>query len=198
MNHQLIWNFEFHESDQTMLDNLTSYPKETLKWEIRFFWPDDQQIVLNNLNDALLNLTNYQHKQRSDSYYLVPDHNLNIKKRQGNLVYKPLIEQRGNALGFSDKIPLQNSCDTHLSQLLEHILAKGTIIEIHKEAYQFKFPTHPKIKLELARLEVLDKTYFSACVEGHSLNLVKILTEHLLPKHLSCDYVHFLKNIIKL
>ncbi len=62
-------------------------------------------------------------------------------------------------------------------------------------SFIYKFQTTPAIKLELARIEVRGTTYFSACVEGRSLYLVETISEYLMGKQVSCDYVRFLKSI---
>lgn len=182
------------------------YDLEDLKWEIRFFWSEEQIIKLYNIDNSLLDLATYQQKHKEDYYYLLPDCNYNIKRRRDELLYKPILKQSANAIGFGRKINLEKISDCpdqepanirYLKKILKQTKTSGKEIPIKKEAFIYKFPTSPVIKLELARLEVNNKVFFSTCIEGRSLYLVETITEHLLDKHVSCDYVTFLKNIIK-
>jgi len=204
MNQRLVWNFEFVPNRPLPLARIGGKEREHLKWEARCFWADNQTIILNTIDNALLNLANYQQKFREDYYYLLPDCNYNIKRRRNELVYKPLEQQSPTAQGFSAKINLGQSQDyqaqanyVHLEKIAQQIEKEGIGIYVRKEALIYKFPTTPGIKLELARLEVLNKVYFSLCVEGKSLDLVETIFKHLLDEPISCDYVTFLKNILK-
>lgn len=206
MNQRLVWNFEFSKNKPLSLDKLASSDKEDIKWESRFFWSDNQAITLNATDNSLLTLTNYKQKQKKDYYYLLPNSNLNIKRRGQKLLYKPIKAQSPVAIGFGPKINLDevktnpNSSEDLSNQLL-NILNQtektGIEICVKKESFTYKFPTTPPIKLELAKLEMENHVYFSACIEGRSLYLVKLIKEHLLGMQVSCDYVTFLKNILK-
>lgn len=139
------------------------------------------------MDDSLLNLSRYQCKYREDFYYLLPDSHCNIKRRRDQLLYKPLLKQSNQAMGFGTKIKLDALPKD----------SSAVEVPVKKEAFIYKFPTNPSVKLELARLEVLNKVYWSLCVEGKSLNLVETIAEHLLEKQVSCEYVTFLKNILQ-
>jgi len=206
MDERLVWNFEFANGKALKYPELLAMDAEEVKWEVRFFWSHDAIITLFNVDDALLDLTNYHQKHKEDFYFLVPDCNYNIKKRRNELLYKPVVQQHKEAIAFGPKIKLGhlkelNICDVKTIQHLEAILARtrtdGVQVFVRKEAFKFKFPTSPHVKLELARLEVRNEVYFSACIEGRSLYLVEKIREHLLGEHLSCDYVSFLKKIMQ-
>jgi hypothetical protein len=206
MNQRLVWNFEFGPGNIIPLSRLEANEKDDLKWEVRYFWPDEQTIVLNNIDNGLLNLANYERKFKDDCYYLLPDNDFNIKLRRNEVQYKPLIQQVNNVLGFGHKIildkQLQNpneeaSFTSYLQQLAKQIKQVGIGITVKKESYTYKFPTNPPIRLELSRLEIDSTVYFSICIEGKSLFLVETLSNHLLDNQISCDYVHFLKKIVK-
>ncbi|WBV62883.1 hypothetical protein PGH43_14110 [Legionella pneumophila 130b] len=83
-------------------------------------------------------------------------------------------------------------------ELLKKIKEKGIVVFVKKEAFVFKFPTTPTVKLELARLEVKDKVYFSACIEGRLLNLVETISVLLFGTQPSFEYVTFLKKTLKI
>ncbi|BCA93984.1 hypothetical protein TUM19329_03450 [Legionella antarctica] len=178
-----------------------------MKWEIRYFWPEEQIISLHLLDDSLLDIANYQQKHKEDYYYLLPDCTYNIKRRRDEILYKPILQQAANAIGYGTKINLEAEDDYPVQQpatvlklqdILRKTREKGIEVCVKKESFTYKFATNPGVKLELARLEVKNTVYFSVCIEGKSLYLVEKINEHLLKKQVSCDYVTFLKSIIKL
>lgn len=175
---------------------------EQLKWEVRYFWPDNETIILNTIDNSLLELANYKHKHREDYYYLLPGRNYNIKKRRNQLLYKPLLKQTNHAAGYGTKITLEQTQEQPISpklhEIMQHVEKEGIEVFVKKEALIYKFPTKPKVKIELARLEVLQKIYFSVCIEGRSLRLVEMISKHLLNEPVSCEYVTFLKNLLQL
>ena len=200
MNKRLVWNFEFCDTETTPLTGLRLDKKDLLKWEVRYFWPEKQTIVLNTIDKSLLDLLHYQRKSKQDYYYLIPGKNYNIKHRRNQLLYKPMLQQSNVALGYGRKIDLESLHEaSHEETDLEHILhlakEQATEIYVQKESFTFTFPTTPSIKLELARLEVHNKIYFSACIEGRSLYWVETISEALLGKQTPCDYVSFLNKI---
>lgn len=200
MSENLVWNFKLNQSISSPLKLFKVCTTDTIKWEARFFWPEDEDIFLNAIDETLLDLNHYKHKYKDDFYYLLPDNDYNIKLRRNKLLYKPLIKQTPFASGFGSKIDLENveNNSRHLHDLKTQVLEKGEIIPIKKESFTFKFPTTPSVKLELARLELANQIFFSACIEGRSLELVEIIGKLLLSQEISCDYVSFLKTITKL
>ncbi|WP_045097334.1 hypothetical protein [Legionella fallonii] len=205
MNQRFIWNFEFSTKIILPLSSFMEQP-DIVKWEIRYFWPEDQIINLHKIDDALLDITCYQQKHKEDCYYLLPNENYNIKYRRNQLLYKPLVKHSNKALGYGTKINLdavtdypdqqQESID-HLQEILHQAQNFGKKINVQKTSFTYKFATTPHVKLELARLKVNDKVYFSACIEGKSLPLVETINKHLLDDQVSCEYVTFLKSIDK-
>ncbi len=199
MNQRLVWNFEFAAKKMALpSEAFNEHETEPLKWETRFFWPAQEIIVLNNLDKSLLDLANYQHKLREDYYYLLANQNYNVKRRRNELLYKPKLKQTQAAIGYGTKVLLDNAQEKFLQELALEVKKEGKEVLVKKQAFIYKFPTHPTIKLELARLEIAHKIYFSACVEGKSQNMVEKISERLLGQRVSCDYVSFLKNILRL
>lgn len=182
--------------------DLIATEQDDLKWETRFFWPEEQIISLTAIDDGMLDLAKYHQKHKDDHYYLLPETHCNIKRRRGELLYKPIHKQTTSAVGFGMKIDLEHppahEDSDELRELARKVNERGIEVHVKKEAFIYKFPTHPHVKLELARLEVNNMVYFSACIEGKSLYLVETLSELLLGKQVSCEYVTFLKNILKL
>jgi hypothetical protein len=204
MNQHLVWNFEFSSNNKLALDSLFNNKSLNLKWEKRFFWPQDHIIGLCAIDDGLLKLSNYQHKYKEDYYYLLPNYNYNIKRRGEKLLYKPIIHETPSSLGFGKKInlgqklkPLKDSL-FDLQKINSLIQEKAIMILVKKEAYIYKFPTTPHIKLELAQLDVNNQLYFTACIEGKSRLLVELLSKHLVGEKSSSEYITFLKQILKL
>lgn len=207
MNQRLVWNFEFTPKKCLPLATFVDIKEDHIKWEVRYFWPDSKPIILNTIDPSLLNITDYQQKRNEDCYYLLPDQNYNIKKRRNQLFYKPLLQNTNSAFGFGAKIILNSSQDSidqngltdpDLLKIMHQVTKESIEISLNKEALSYTFPTKPKTKLELARLEVQNKIYFSLCIEGRSLNLVETISQHLLKEYVSCDYVTFLKSLLKL
>ncbi|KTD70917.1 hypothetical protein [Legionella tucsonensis] len=201
-NQRLVWNFEFAPKASLPLAHFVDKKDEQLKWEIRYFWPDNETIILNTIDNSLLELANYKQKIREDYYYLLPGQNYNIKKRREQLLYKPLLKQTNHAAGYGTKITLEQTQEQpiypELHEIMQHVEKEGIEVFVKKEALIYKFPTKPKVKIELARLEVLQKIYFSVCIEGRSLHLVEMISKHLLNEPVSCEYVTFLKNLLQL
>jgi len=206
MMHRLVWNFEFTDAKSLNLSDLHEKKEEGLKWETRFFWPAEEIISLALVDSSLLELANYQHKQKKDYYYLLPKECYNIKSRRDELLYKPLVKKEKHIFGFGTKINLTElSRKTHSSedsainarQIIEQLNHNSIKVLVKKESLTYKFPVQPPIKLELSRIEVNHHVYFSACVEGKSRELVEMISKRLLGKQTSCDYVRFLKKIIK-
>lgn len=204
MNHHLVWNFEFTPLQSISSINIGQV-QDDLKWEARFFWPEHQRIILSCIDSSLLDLGNYKKKSRDDYYYLLPNSNQNIKFRGNKLLYKPLLMQTHKAFGFGPKIQLEH-LNSHsepkedslpLNALLHEIKTNSTLVHVKKKAYIQKLTTNPSIKLELAQLKVHHQKFYSACIEGRSLKLVEIFSEHLLGDQISCDYVTFLKSIMQ-
>lgn len=204
MNQRLVWNFEYSAKKSTPLLS-TSYETDEVKWEMRFFWPEDRIITLHPIEERLLDLGNYKQKHREDYYYLLPGHHYNIKIRRDELLYKPIIKQTSGAVGFGAKINL-GTVDLASCNEAEHILKIQKLVQktkkqrkkvcVKKEAFVYSFKTHPATKLELARIEVNNKIYFSLCIEGKSLYLVETISKYLLDESISCEYVSFLNDII--
>lgn len=206
MNKRLLWNFEIKAGKPIDFTKIEAKEKEDLIWETRFFWSEQEPIILTGLDEGFLIISNYEIKQRADRYYLLPDYPYNIKQRRDELLYKPLIKEKQGLCGYGKKINLINyppqlslpgtkqlSAQTLLNQLERH----QQEIAVTKEALIYKLPCAPKIKLELARLVIQKQIYFSLCIEGRSESLVGELAKHLLGKQLSCDYVRFLKTTFK-
>ena len=158
--------------------------------------------MLNTLDNSLLDIAKYQQKSREDYYYLLTDSNYNIKRRRNELLYKPLLKRTDQAIAFGSKINLDDlkdpTADPQLQKIAQHVAQQGVEVYVKKVAFIYKFATTPTVKLELARLEVQNQTYLSACIEGKSLFLVERLAGLLLGKQNSCEYVTFLKNILHL
>lgn len=207
MSQRFVWNFEFTTTAAVEFPHLAAQRQDEKKWERRFFWSEEEIISLFNIDNSLLDLANYHQKHKEDNYFILPNYNYNIKLRRHELLYKPILDQNLSAVGFGHKINLENialltDIDEQERLHLEHIAQKarqdGIEVFVKKESFVYKFSTTPSVKLELARLEVQNKIYFSACVEGKSLPLVEFLSDRLLGKQISCEYVTFLKKILNL
>ena len=203
MNKRLVWNFEINPDIPFQQSTITNVELNEARWEARFFWPEDNIIILNGLSPDFLNLSGYDIKHKNDIYYLLPKADYNLKIRKNELYYKPILMKKSKAIAFGKKIKLSEQdkdskllgCEEKsVSSLLEDIKRHGKTIEINKEAISYKFLTSPATKLELSRLKVENKIYFSASIESYSRELVEITTKQLLGSVNTSDMLNFLKG----
>ncbi|KTC66814.1 hypothetical protein Lbir_3116 [Legionella birminghamensis] len=202
-NKRLVWNFEIDSDGLIDFSALASEEPDILRWEIRYFWPADSFITLYGLGEAFLDLSRYQIKQRVDVYHLLNDGYYNIKDRRDELLYKPMIEERGGCQGFGHKINLLTQSPGELllgepaltvREMLSKIEQESRMIRVDKVALKYKLPLAPAIKLELAKIRIADQGFFSVCIEGRSHQLVTRVSQLLMRQHIPCDYVRFLKQ----
>lgn len=199
MTQRLVWNFECATTKPLDFSTINPTEKTDIKWEQRYFWPQNEIIVLNHCPKELLKLSLYDQKIKEDEYYLLADSDHNIKKRRNELLLKPVLNRKKTVLGYGSKIILapdrHGDLETECETISKRALDEAVVIQVKKEAFIFKCPTTPSIKIELSRLEVLNTIYHSVCIEGRSLQIVETISQHLLKKQVSCDYVCFLKSI---
>ena len=86
---RFVWNFEIDTQYPLTMDAFSIEEKEEVRWERRFFWPENKIIKLHGLNQEFLKLSNYTVKPRCDRYYVLADSDANIKLRRGEMLYKP-------------------------------------------------------------------------------------------------------------
>ncbi len=194
MPQRLVWNFEFAVPLRDSNIQLTSDIEDTLKWEARFFWPHWQVIILQLFDKNLLELSQYQYKQKDDYYYLLKN-NCNIKSRHDTIVYKPLLKEAFYSLGFSAKLTLEEKKKYSDIDLSLETIYQYAPLQVKKEAFIYKCATIPPVKIELSKIEIKQTTYFSLCIEGRSQKLVESISALLLGKQPTNDYVRFLKSI---
>ena len=204
MNKRLVWNFEINTENPVALPQAHHFIETPNRWESRFFWPNNEVITLRGLNHNFLNLSEAQIKHRSDTYYVLPNTDYNLKLRHDQLLYKPILMKKSIAIAYGKKIKLEASvpglelpgCDTHnVAALIAHIKDHAVKINIEKEALIFRFDTAPISKLELAWLTVANESYFSASIESRAFSIVESLTQQLIGDMPTSDYVTFLQGI---
>ena len=204
MNKRLAWNFEVNDDTSIQLPDPQVIEQNEVRWEARFFWSNDDIITLHGLNDTYLELSRYKAKHRQDIYCLLPTENYNLKIRREQLIYKPLLTTTPEALGFGNKINLEEQAspqflpginNINTKTLLEKIQQDGCRIQVEKEALIYRFDTTPKSTIELARLTINKISYFSANIESRSMVLVKSISQQIIGKRVTCDYVNFLKGL---
>lgn len=208
MNQRLVWNFEINHRPLLNLSRFLPEEKDLWRSEMRLFWRKDQVITLHGLSDAFLNLSLYKIKERFDRYYLLPGVDYNIKQRQSELLFKAMVQKSKNCSEYSKKIRLSECSETELLPGLNPISAKtlrglvdshGLEVPVNKVALIYKLDLEPTIKLELARLSIEDRIFYTACVEGYSQRLVTTVGQHLFQdaEVSPTDYVSFLKKILR-
>lgn len=204
MNKRFVWNFEMNGDNPLKIPAADNFVQTPNKWEARFFWPDDQIITLNGLNDDFLKLSNYQIKHRADTYYLLPNTDYNLKIRHNQLFYKPLLMKKTYAMAYGKKIKLEEEASCldlpgidaqDVAALLSHIKKNAIKINVEKEALVFQLASTPTTKFEFAWLTVAKKNYFSVCIESRLLSVVESIAHQLLGELPTSDYITFLKEI---
>ena len=204
MSKRLVWNFQIDGKNPLQLPILNPKDKSPECWECRHFWPDNKIITLHGLNDHFMALSNYQRKHVQDTYYLLPDANYNLKIRRNVLFYKPVLKTKKTILAYGKKIEIAQQpaglilpgCEKDDGPaLIARINNQSMKIEVEKEALIYKFHTSPTTKLELARLQVANKSFFSLNIESRSLTFVESISLQLLGRSPSCDYVTFLRGL---
>ena len=191
---------KFILKNKIAIEELTA-AKEDIRWEARFFWPEQEVIVLKGLSEIFLNLSQYKIKHRHDQYLILPD-NLNIKQRKAQLIYKPLLQKHNNLFGYGKKINLHECAQDAVlpatnmltAKALLHSLKEAFRMDVIKEALLYTFPSNPKIILELSRLKINEAIFFSVCLEGRSQQMVSDIAKELIGKINACDYLSFLKK----
>lgn len=187
MDTNLIWNFKI-KGQHNLAISIPTFEPHDLKWEARFFWNDQQDILLNNLD---IDISKSRLKTTRDIYYLLPNKSYNLKCRHGIIYYKPLLHDKAGIKAYGRKTPL--SSDDPLQQ---EIRQQGKEVHINKQRVSYQFATSPKLKIEFAKLTISDRHYFSLCIESRSFTLVQTLKEQLLNEQNSCDYITFLTQQI--
>ena len=203
MNKRLVWNFEISTESPLQLPRANCIDENKTHWESRFFWPDNERIVLRGLNDTHRELSRYQVKHREDCYFLLPTTDYNIKIRHEQLSYKPVLMKKPCAIAYGKKIklaewptnePLPGCTEKNTAALMERIQREGKKINVEKEALIYTFETTPPIKLELAWLHVAGNGYFSTSIESRCMEYVESMSRQLLGDVVTRDYVSFLKS----
>jgi hypothetical protein len=184
MTRSFIWNFRINITNKGFIPQSSLIISDDTLWEMRFFWPDVDIIVLEGLTEDFLLLANYKIKIREDIYFISAEEDKNIKLRKERLTYKPLIKTHNGAYQFDKKKDLPYA--PNFKQ-----------VKVTKEALIHTFLQNHKIKMEFSRLKVEDKFYLSLGIESTGYEYVQQLVNTLQIKAQSCDYVSFLKSIIK-
>lgn len=208
MNKRFVWNFEINTDNTLQIPTAEHFVPSPNRWEARFFWPSDEIVTLQGLNDDFLKLSHYQTKHRSDTYYLLPNTDYNLKMRHEQLFFKPILMKKSQAIAYGKKIKLDEDAPNlqfpdftyegkEVTALIAHIKKQGVKINVEKEAVIYQFDTIPSTKLELAWLCVANKFYQSASIESHSYSLVEKITRQLIGDLQTSDYVTFLREITR-
>lgn len=195
MKKRLAWNFEINIGAPFALPVIIEPPQMDLHWEFRFFWPEQDMIILHGLDERFLELSRYNIKHRSDTYVLLPNVDYNIKQRRDKWIYKPLREKTIRANAYGKKITIEEL--TAAEPNLQHAINEGQPVLVNKEAMIYKFESHLATKLELARLTIHHQIYFSIGIESQTRALVEALTQRIIGDQETSDYVYFLKQLRK-
>jgi hypothetical protein len=205
MSKRFIWNFEINQTSPIHLPSINDALPENMHWESRYFWPEHKPIVLNGLDDSFLALSRYTIKQRHDKYVILDKFDLNLKFRRDALIYKPKQQQTPIASAYGKKIKYDSislalppdSLSIEVEAFRQMISEPSNNIEVEKEAVLYKFPTTPKLKIELARINIKNKIFYSFSIESPVLAWVEYLSHHVISSKTPMDYVTFIKSILK-
>ena len=202
MNKRFIWNFEFDTRAPHVSEEPPAVTHDANRWEARYFWPESQIITIHGLGDSFLNLSQYNYKQRDDTYLILRDRSYNLKLRRDNILYKPFIARTPAGTQYGKKRKYE-SLDDLLPPEEETLTKDDFIIKVRKEAVPvhldkealiLKLSRPPKLKLEFARIKLEHQIYFSLSIESKSKEWVQNLSQMLLKNKFSTDYIDFIKN----
>ena len=198
MNKRLAWNFEINSDSVLTFPTANVAEASDSHWESRFFWSDRDIITLSGLDEHFLELSRYKIKHHTDCYHVLPDADYNLKTRHDEITYKPIIQRTKTAIAYGKKIKIA-TCLTNIDgvaphTLIQRIKTQAHLVYVDKEALIYTLQSHPSSKLELARLSIGTKIYYSVSVESPALSLVEQMTQQIIANSVHCDYVTFLKN----
>lgn len=205
MNKRLVWNFEIDPTPSLQLpESKGASSPEELRWESRYFWPENERITLHGLPEPFLELSRYRIKHKEDTYHLLENAEYNLKMRRDQLFYKPLLITEGNLYAYGKKInlaeyptntPLPQASEIDAATLAKRVQQESKPVQVIKEALIYRLLPDPKTKLELSWLRIAERTYFSVSVESTSQFLVKSLATQIVRSGKATNYVSFLKTL---
>ncbi len=210
-SYPLIWQFQSDGSQPADAESLSDKIKNIKQWEARFFWREDESIILSHLDEDALYLKNYKHESKIDTYVL-DEHNRNIKLREDKLHFKPLLTKEDSLTCYEKKqkfIPLKDYMEIRtllpklpktqphsINEFNEWLLEHYQLINVEKESYLYKIKKDSKTRFELSKLIINDALYYSLVVESrlkeHTLTIKKALNINAT----AVDYIQFLKSLL--
>ncbi len=176
---RFIWQFDLTNQQWLPQGN---WQKGPYKWEVRYFWPVEQIIRL-NINESQLNWSQAVCKTHLDNYLIDKDNPLNIKERHNKLVCKPFVSQQSQRIAYNKKVNL-----TADELTPDNLLT----VPIEKMAIQFIVHRKPKCVLELSKIQLLNQTFTSLCIESRCGELLDDLHHHLKLPGKASSYLDFL------
>lgn len=202
MNQRLIWNFEIDDAFALPLPDLSSLDPTANGWEARYFWADNVIIPLHGLPEATLELSRYKIKHVEDHYWVLPEKDYNLKMRRNELFYKPIIERNPYAVAYGKKINITTAQETHLNvedygvpdSLRADLDRNAQQIKVAKDILVYPYLSSPLCSVELVRLRIKNRVYFSLSIESKALALVQYVARGIVGNKQPCDYITFLKN----
>lgn len=204
MNKRLVWNFEINADHSLCIPSPQTPSENACRWESRFFWPSHEIIILYGLSPSFYEISRYKITHKEDTYIILPDEPLNLKLRQNELYYKPMLSQQSGVVAYGKKIKINDcspnmmlpGCDSEgIESLLCKIQSEGIPITVKKEALVYSFDSTPSIKLELSWLRVAQQEFYSISIESKAFAMVEAIQEQLIKNKKSSDYVTFLKGL---
>lgn len=203
-NTRLVWNFELGTQSITdpsrQITAQLGLPEDA-RCEYRLFYPQDTVITL-PLPAEFEHFSNWDYKERRDTYYLIPAQHLNIKSRKDKLVYKPLLKEQDNILWFapkqrldkSDFVSTLSSIPADLEARLHWLEKEATTVVVEKDAFITEL-YQGQLLFEVAKLRFDKRTFYTVGLEATpSLSLSELipLLDHR--KASAQHYIAFLKT----
>lgn len=203
MTHHFIWGFQFTETAIGQWPPLLS-ANDSNKWESRYFWNDNQLVSLTGLPLTLLSLTHYKIKSRHDSYIVIND--TNIKLRKQKIHVKPLIEKENDSFCYAKKreIPLHDADEIATiipeikqwngQQDIEEFLSEHySVFIVDKDVLIHQI--NDTTRLEFSRIRVNSHFYCSLSIETRSRQDLEKLVKLIIPQQKAQSYTEFLNNL---
>lgn len=218
MKKNFIWQFQFELQKQPCWQAMIASENDDnigeisdARFEQRFFWADDEIIMINGFSLSELWLSQYLFETNHDNY-LLSGNDCNLKFRKKKLHLKPLVQETDGIAQFAAKekyhlvkdlpaiskilnnpnlLSIQKDIETIKLALKKYY----PVIEIYKERFQLPIK-QLNASIEFSRLSLNNKIFHSVVIESDKAHrIIELRKAMALPLANSKTYAVFLKEL---